>query len=93
MEQEVTLMEMLEAREARARRQRELLDCLSCPVVSFTMNIPGPVKNGPVIRRAFREGLLRLDAALDRLRHKFGTQAVQRGRLFHPRALTDEEER
>ena len=55
MEQEVTLMEMLEAREARARRQRELLDCLSCPVVSFTMNIPGPVKNGPVIRRAFRE--------------------------------------
>ena len=29
MEQEVTLMEMLEAREARARRQRELLDCLS----------------------------------------------------------------
>ena len=65
MEQEVTLMEMLEAREARARRQRELLDCLSCPVVSFTMNIPGPVKNGPVIRRAFREGLLRLDAALD----------------------------
>ena len=40
MEQEVTLMEMLEAREARARRQRELLDCLSCPVVSFTMNIP-----------------------------------------------------
>ena len=29
------------------------------------MNIPGPVKNGPTIRRAFREGLLRLDAALE----------------------------
>lgn len=65
MEQEVTLLEMLEAREARASRQREILDSLGCPVVSFTMNIPGPVKNGPTIRRAFREGLLRLDAALE----------------------------
>ena len=27
----------------------------------------------------------RLDAALDNLRGKFGKQAVQRGRLFHPR--------
>lgn len=44
MEQEVTLLEMLEAREARASRQREILDSLGCPVVSFTMNIPGPVK-------------------------------------------------
>lgn len=32
----------------------------------------------------------RLDAALDSLRHKFGKQAVQRGRLFRPRE--DDEE-
>ena len=64
MEREVTLMEMLEARESRANRQRELLDRHRCPVVSFTLNIAGPVKNGPVIRRAFREGLLRLEDAL-----------------------------
>ena len=64
MEREVTLMEMLEARESRANRQRELLDRHRCPVVSFTLNIAGPVKNGPVLRRAFREGLLRLEDAL-----------------------------
>ena len=57
MDREVTLMEMLEAREVRAGRQRELLERYARPVVSFTLNIAGPVKNGPVIRRAFREDL------------------------------------
>ena len=55
MDREVTLMEMLEAREVLAGRQRELLERYARPVVSFTLNIAGPVKNGPVIRRAFRE--------------------------------------
>lgn len=57
MEREVTLPEMLDAREARARRQEELLEQYSGPVISFTLNIAGPVKNGPVLRRAFQEGM------------------------------------
>lgn len=64
MDREVTLMEMLEAREARAGRQRELLEEHRYPLVSFTLNIAGPMKNSPVLRRAFREGLERLEAAL-----------------------------
>ena len=64
MDREVTLMEMLEAREARAGRQRELLEEHRCPLVSFTLNIAGPMKNSPVLRRAFREGLERLEVAL-----------------------------
>ena len=64
MERDVTLMEMLDAREARAGRQRELLAEYRCPLISFSLNIAGPVKNGPVLRRAFREGLVRLEAAL-----------------------------
>lgn len=64
MEPEVTLMEVLQAREARASRQQALLEEYRLPVVSFTLNIAGPVKNGPVIRRAFREGLARLEDSL-----------------------------
>ena len=64
MEREVTLMEMLDAREARARRQRELLEKYGLPLISFSLNIAGPVKNGPVLRRVFREGLDRLSDAL-----------------------------
>lgn len=61
---EVTLEQMLAAREARVRMQDELRGRYGAPVVSFTMNIPGPVKNTPLIRRAFGEGCDALKAAL-----------------------------
>ena len=64
MEHAVTLMEMLSAREARALAQQQLLEEYQLPVISFCLNIAGPVKNSPVLRRAFREGLERLDCAL-----------------------------
>lgn len=61
---EVTLQEVLNARDHRAEAQRQLLEQYARPVLSFTMNIPGPVKNSPTIRRAFDEGLRMLDDAL-----------------------------
>lgn len=64
MEREATLMDILDARERRAQRQQELLTQYALPLVSFTLNIAGPVKNSPLIRRAFREGAERLEDAL-----------------------------
>ena len=61
---EITLSEVLDAREARTLRQRELLGAFSRPLVSFTLNIPGPVKDSPLIRRGFEAGCERLDGAL-----------------------------
>ena len=62
---DVTLQEILDARERRAEAQRELLKQHARPLISFTMNIPGPVKDSPLIRRGFDEGLRRLDDALE----------------------------
>ena len=64
MEREVTLMEMLEAREARVRAQDGLREQYGVPVISFTLNIAGPVKDSPLIRRAFRAGQEELKAGL-----------------------------
>ncbi len=64
MEREVTLMEMLEAREARVRQQDNLREKYGVPVISFTLNIAGPVKDSPLIRRVFQAGRARLDAGL-----------------------------
>lgn len=64
MEREVTLMEMLQAREVRVQRQQDLLKQYGQSIISFCMNIPGPVKQSPLICRGFREGLERLDAIL-----------------------------
>lgn len=53
---EVTLMEMLDARERRARHQQVLLERYHKPLICFTMNIAGPVKDSPLIRRGFARG-------------------------------------
>lgn len=56
MPMEVTLPEMLAARERRAARQQVLLGAYGMTMVCFTMNIAGPVKNGPLIRRGYALG-------------------------------------
>ena len=61
---EVSLSQMLEAREQRAFRQMRLIRTYGLPVISFSMNIPGPVKDSPLIRRGFEAGLLALDHSL-----------------------------
>lgn len=53
----VSLEEMLLCRERRQERQRALLERHGVPLLSFTMNIPGPVKTNAPLRRAFDEGL------------------------------------
>ena len=49
MEHHVTLEEMLAARERRVLRQQELTARYGLPMICFTMNIAGPVKNSPLI--------------------------------------------
>ena len=60
----VSLPEMLDARERRANRQRELLGEYRKPLISFTMNIAGPIKDSPLIRRGFDMGLRDLEQVL-----------------------------
>lgn len=64
MPQTVELMQMLEARDRRAQRQRELLAQFDKPIICFTMNIAGPIKNNAPIRQGFRLGCRRLTDAL-----------------------------
>lgn len=58
---EVTLQDILLARELRVAKQKELLAKHNCPLVSFTMNIAGPVKTSPLVQRGFRAGLKKLE--------------------------------
>lgn len=62
----VTLTDMLACRERRACLQKELIEKYRCPILSFSMNIPGPIKTTPDIQRAFEAGKQVLFAQLDR---------------------------
>ena len=64
----VTLMDVLQAREDRVRRQNELLSQFHRPLVSFTMNIAGPVKDTPLIRRGFESGRRMMEQQFLRMR-------------------------
>ena len=60
---EVTLSMMLECRENRVKLQRELIEKYGKPVVSFTMNIAGPIKINYFIERGFCIGYESLEGA------------------------------
>ncbi len=62
-EREVSLQMMLQCREARAKQQRELIKKYGKPVVSFTMNIAGPIKRNYFIERGFFIGYKSLEGA------------------------------
>ena len=68
---EVTLPDMLEARERRVWRQQELRGRYpGLTMVCFTMNIAGPVKNSPLVRRGFLHGCGQIRQQLMRIRKR-----------------------
>ena len=60
IEQEITLTQILTAREERVAIQNVLLGEYKAPVISFTMNIAGPVKVTALSHRAFLWGMEQL---------------------------------
>ncbi len=61
---EVTLKQMLDTREERVKKQKDILSRFNHPLVSFTMNIAGPIKTSPLIERSFFEGIRLLKESL-----------------------------
>lgn len=51
----VTVMDMADARERRVQR-RERLQKIGETMISFSLNIPGEIKDAPILRRTFMEG-------------------------------------
>lgn len=61
----ITLEELLLSREKRAHIQGEMIRQNGAPLISFTMNIPGPEKTSPIIERAFDLGVSLILSELD----------------------------
>ncbi|WP_455500434.1 triphosphoribosyl-dephospho-CoA synthase CitG [Gemmiger sp.] len=87
MSTSVTLPQMLIARENRVHTQQTLLAQYHTPLVCFTMNIAGPIKNSPLIRRGFVLGCRDLENALRRegmtILHKQTTDADTGNEAFY----------
>lgn len=64
---QVELSQMLNARERRVFLQRELLSAFGKPLISYTLNIPGPVKVLPLTPEAFVRGISGIEEKLEML--------------------------
>lgn len=54
---EKILIDILDSRERRAEKQKELIDKYKSTCISFTLNIPGKVKDNGVYRAIHKEGM------------------------------------
>ncbi len=61
---DVSLLEMMNAREMRMAAQQFLLRQYKKPLISFTLNIPGPIKVLPGVPDAFEEGCCQIEKTL-----------------------------
>ena len=69
----VTITDMMNCRDRCVSIQNELISKYDKPVLSFCMNIPGPVKTNEQIRKAFDSGkaeLLKATSAIDKAASK-----------------------
>ena len=60
----VDLAQIMRAREERALSQQALLLRHALPLVSFSLNMPGPIKNSPLIEEGFNLALSCVENAL-----------------------------
>lgn len=61
---EVSLIEMMDAREKRCFLQQHLLNTYHTPLICLTLNIPGPVKVLAGVPNAFDTALARIEQTL-----------------------------
>lgn len=61
---EVTLAEMLHCREVRAALQQSTLDRYHNTLISFCLNIPGPIKTNEELYALYSDGVLEINRAL-----------------------------
>lgn len=56
--EEQSLQDILAARDERAQIQQYFLDKYNSPLISYKLNIPGPIKYNSLIKKIFDDGLL-----------------------------------
>ena len=60
----VSLEDMLESKEDRAVYQSQLIDKYKCPLVSFTVVMPGKIKQNKMTEKIFQKGTFSIENAL-----------------------------
>lgn len=60
----IDVMDMAEAREARRKKQIDIVGNYKNPIISFTLNIPGPEKENAMFRKIHNCGISAIEKVL-----------------------------
>lgn len=74
----VTLEDMLESKESRAAYQKFLINKYKCPLVSFTVVMPGPVKQSEMSEKIFRIGKAKIEDILEKFDVVFKDERIKK---------------
>lgn len=66
--EQVTIEDMMMCRDRRAKIQHELLEKYNRPILSFALNIPGPVKLTQALHRCFVAASDAINSSLDSIK-------------------------
>lgn len=61
---DIYLEKMLNSREERYIKQEEIISKYPFSLISFTLNIPGTIKDSPLYRKVHNEGIKSIDSTL-----------------------------
>lgn len=83
----VNIADVLDNKEQRVIRQQKLIKKYGLPLISFTINMPGPIKNNQTVQEIFNCGITQICQTVKKQAWNFKEEILLTDKITGPEAL------